>query len=323
VDGHAARARVTTNPSADLHAPYRALEAISAARPHSSNPTTTSRSEGRPVVRSPEQLRLHPALKKIGWIGVICEINEAVRPTNLSVTEPILITTCGIILAGIGRWRSALLNDPQEINCIEYSFNEEEALQFIICHHQPQRGWNAFIRIRLALTLEPYFQQRARENMGAGGKCKGLANLPEAQHIDVRQEIARVAGPGACARNVSNVKMILQFAHPKLIDALTDGRLRISRAVSLCKLPKVEQLEQFIRYSEERAITKVIRQSIARPKDEKIRPGIVALLKTIQRQETRLPGSVAIRFSRDDRTVILIVRDLSPASDTQEELELS
>jgi hypothetical protein len=117
--------------------------------------------------------------------------------------------------------------------------------------------------------------------------------------------------------------MILQFAHPRLIDALTDGRLRISRAVSLCKLPKVEQLEQFIRYSEERAITKVIRQSIARPKDEKIRPGIVALIKTIQRQETRLPGSVAIRFSRDDRTVILIVRDLSPASDTQEELELS
>ena len=26
--------------------------------------------------------------------------------------------------------------------------------------------------------------------MRAGGKYKGLANLPEAQHIDVRQEIA-------------------------------------------------------------------------------------------------------------------------------------
>jgi hypothetical protein len=323
VDGHAARARVTTNPSADLHAPDGALEAISAARPHSSNPTTTSRSEGRPVVRSPEQLRLHPALKKIGWIGVIGEINEAVRPTNLSITEPILITTCGIILAGIGRWRSALLNDPQGINCIEYSFNEEEALQFIICHHQPQRGWNAFIRIRLALTLEPYLQQKALENMRAGGRYKGWANLPEAQHIDVRKEIARVAGLGACARNVSNVKMILQLADPKLIDALTDGRLRISRAVSLCKLPKVEQVEEFIRYSEERATTKVIRRSIARRKDEKIRPDLVTLLDAIQRQETRQPGSVAIRFGRDERTVILVVRELSPASDSQKELELT
>jgi hypothetical protein len=117
--------------------------------------------------------------------------------------------------------------------------------------------------------------------------------------------------------------MILQFAHPRLIDALTDGRLRISRAVLLCKLPKVEQLEQFIRYSEERAITKVIRQSIARPKDEKIRPDLVALLETIQRQETRRPGSVAIRFGRDERTVILVVRDLLPAANSQKKLALT
>jgi hypothetical protein len=300
-----------------------AADVISSVPPQSFNPTAMSRWEWCPVVRSPEQLRPHRALEELGWTGAIDEFNNVVRLKNQSVPEAILITTNGTILAGFGLWRLAMLEGREEINCIEYPLGDDEALQFTISHHRPRQGWNAFIRIRLALTLEPYFQQRARENMGAGGKCKGLANLPEAQHIDVRQEIARVAGPGACARNVSNVKMILQFAHPKLIDALTDGRLRISRAVSLCKLPKVEQLEQFIRYSEERAITKVIRQSIARPKDEKIRPGIVALIKTIQRQETRLPGSVAIRFSRDDCTVILIVRDLSPASDTQEELELS
>ena len=286
------------------------------------NPTAMSPLEGRAVVRCPQQLRPHPALDELGWSGVD-ELNNTARLKNQSAIEPILITTCGIILAGIGRWRSARLNGGQELNCIEYPLGDEEALQFIISQHQPQWGWNAFIRIRLALKLEPYFQQRARDNMRVGGKYKDLANLPEAQHIDVRQEIARSAGPGACARNVSNVKMILQFAHPRLIDALTDGRLRISRAVSLCMLPKVEQLEQFIRYSEERAITKVIRQSIARPKDEKIRPDLVALLETIQRQETRRPGSVAIRFGRDERTVILVVRDLLPAPKSQKKLALT
>ena len=74
------------------------------------NPTTPSRIEGRQVVRSPQQLRSHPALDRLGWSGGIREFNEAARLTNLSVTEPILITTNGIILAGFGRWRSALLD---------------------------------------------------------------------------------------------------------------------------------------------------------------------------------------------------------------------
>jgi hypothetical protein len=281
-----------------------------------------SRLEGRPVVRSPGQLRLHRALKELGWNGIIKDLNDAARQKNLAVTTPILITTDGTILAGFGHWRLETLEGRQEINCIEYPLGEVEALQFIISYHQPQRGWNAFIRIRLALKLEPYFQQRASDNMYAGGKYKGLANLPEAQHIDVRQEIARVVGPGGCARNVSNVKTILQSAHPRLIDALTDGRLHINPAVSWCKLPKAEQLEQFIRYSEKRAITKVIRQSIARPKDEKIRHDVVTLLETIMRQEMQQPGSVAIRFGRNDRMVIVIVRNLSCDPDPQEQLAL-
>src|ERR1700722_19340139 len=107
VDGHAAQARGTTSLSTDLSAPYRAVEPISAARLRSSNLTTTSRLEGRPIVCSPERLRLHPALEESGWVGVIGELNEVVRSTNLSVTEPILITTSGIILAGLGRWQSA------------------------------------------------------------------------------------------------------------------------------------------------------------------------------------------------------------------------
>ncbi len=298
-----------------------AVEVISAVPPQSFNPTAMSRLEGRPVVRFPEQLRLHRALEELGWTGVIDEFNDAARLTNPSVTEPILITTNGTILAGFGRWRLAVFDGRHEIHCIEYPLSEDEALQFILTHHQTRRGWNAFVRIRLALTLEPYFQQRALDNMRAGGKYKGWANLPEAQHIEVRQEIARAAGVGA--RNVSNVKTILQTAHPRLKEALRDGTLTINRAMQFCKLPRAEQLEQFIRHSEERETNKVIRQSIARPKEEKTSPDVAAVLDALQQQEARQPGSVAVRVGRHKRTVILIGQDLFAGPHSQKELKLT
>jgi hypothetical protein len=283
--------------------------------------TTMSRSQWRPVVRSPGQLRLHPAMKELGWTGVIDELNDAAGPRNPSVTEPILITTSGIILAGIGRWRSAVFDDGNEISCIEYPLSENEALQFIISHHQPERGWNAFMRIRLALKLEPYLQNKARENMRAGGKYKGSANLPEGQRIDVREEIARIARVGI--RNVSNIKMILQVAHPRLIEALQDGTVTINLAMQFCKLHRAEQLEQFVRYSEERATNKVIRRSIIPPKEEKISPDVVTILDALQHQEARHPGSVAVRIGRHKRTVVLIGQDLFVQPHSQKELKLT
>jgi hypothetical protein len=298
-----------------------AQEVISAVPPQSFNPTAMSRVEGHPVVRIPEQLRLHRALEELDWTGGIDEFNDAARLRNQSAPGPILVTTNGTILAGFGRWRLMVFEGRHEIHCIEYSLSEEESLQFIISHHQPRRGWNAFIRIRLALKLEPYFQQRALDNMRAGGKYKGLANLPEAQQIDVRQEIARVAGVGA--RNVSNVRTILQIAHPRLIEALRDGTLTINRAIQFCKLPWAEQLEQFIRYSEERATNKVIRRSIARPKEENISPDVVTVLNALQQREGRQPGSVEVRVGRQQRTVVLIGQDLLTGPHSERELKLT
>lgn len=283
------------------------------------NPTAMSRLEGRPVVRSPEQLRLHRALEELGWTGEIDEFDDDARLKDQSVPVPILITTNGTILAGFGHWRSAFFDDRHEINCIEYPLSEEEALQFIISHHQPHRAWNAYIRIRLALKLEPYFQQRARDNMRAGGKYKGWANLPEVQHMNVRQEIARAAGVGS--RNVSNVKTILEVAHPRLIEALRDDTLTINRAVQFCKLPRPEQLEPFIRYSEERATNKVIRRAIPQPKETKASLDVVAVLNALQHQEARKPRSVAVRVGRHKRTVVLVGQELFAGLHSQKELQ--
>jgi hypothetical protein len=148
-----------------------------------------------------------------------------------------------------------------------------------------------------------------------------LANFPEANHINVREEIACAAGVGD--RNVSNVRTILERAHPSLIQALQEGTLSINRAIQFCKLPRAEQLEQFIRYSEERATNKVIRRSIARPKEEKTSLDVIAVLDALQHQEARQPGSVAVRVGRHKRTVVLIGQDLFGEPHSQKELTLT
>ena len=272
------------------------------------------------MVRHPQQLRLHRALEEFGWTGEIEEFNQAARLSHLSVNDPILITTSGTILSGFGRWQSAVFNGLVEINCIEYPINEDESLQFILTHHQNRSGWNDFVRICLALTLETTLQQKALENMRAGGKLKGLANLPEADRIDVRKEIARAAGVGE--RNVSNARTILQRAHPILVGALKEGAMSINRAHQLCKLPKAEQLEQLVSYSEERATNKVIRRSIPQQEEKKASLDVPAVLDLILRQEARQPGSVAVRVGRHKRTVVLIGDDLSSRLPSQCELKL-
>ena len=296
-------------------------EVVSLVLPRSLNPTTTSRLEGRPVLRVPGQLRLHPALEALGWSGALDEFNDAARLKDQSVLMPVLVTTNGTILAGFGPWRAAVFDGKHEIDCIEYPIREDESLRFTLAYHQTRCGWNAFVRIRLALALETNLQQKALDNMCAGGRYKGSANLPEAQHIDVREEIARIAG--VCPRYVSNVKSILEVAHPRLIGALRDNTLTINRAIQFCKLPPAEQLEQFIRYSEERATNKVIRRTIPQPKEEKASLDVVSVLDALQHLEGRQPGSVAVRVGRHKRTVVLIGQDLITGPPSQKELKLT
>ena len=108
-------------------------------------------------------------------------------------------------------------------------------------------------------------RQQALENMRARGKVQKIWQIcRKLGTLTVRQEIASTAGVGA--RNVGNVMTILKNAHPRLITVLLNGTLSINGAMRLCKLPRAEQLEPFIRQSEDREINKVIRRSVSRPK---------------------------------------------------------
>ena len=151
--------------------------------------------EGVHVSRLPGQLRPHRVLDEIGWTD-LDELNEAARRKLQSVREPILITKNETILCGLGSWQLALFEGRQQIPCIQYDIDENESLQFILAIHRTRRRWNSFVAIRLALKLEPYFQQKAVENMRAGGRYKGSTNLSKADRIEVRQEVANAAGSG-------------------------------------------------------------------------------------------------------------------------------
>ena len=141
--------------------------------------------------------------------------------------------------------------------------------------------------------------------MRTGGKYKGLADLPKAQHIDVRHELARAAGVGG--RNVSKVKAILKTAHPTTITALRNGRLSINRAAELSKLGKTQQLAALTQDCCDRLCNMPIRETLqvsTKPLDA------AALLGLLQQQEAREPGSVVVKVSKSARTTILIGQDV-------------
>ena len=286
-------------------------------------PPDATKLDVRPVTLLPKQLRLHPAFEQVTGTSTIDDLNYAGLVKNEATANqaiPVLISKQGIILDGIGRWRIALLEGTPEIHCIEYEVGEDEALSFILSRHRARRQWNRFVLIRLALTLEPALQERALRNMQAGGRFKGSAKLPDAQHIDVREKIGNLAG--VSAHYVSDVKAILPAAHSKLIEALTSGTLSIPRALRLIKYPKPEQLLRFAQEFEERSIDKVIRKCVRTSDRAEAQPDVIGILQALLELEMESPGSVRLKHLRGASAKCFVVQDLS-TSGLQTELKLA
>jgi hypothetical protein len=271
-------------------------------------PKSASSTTARPAIRHPQELRLHQALSDLNLVTPIEELDRAARLNDPVLSDTVLITTTGIVLDGVGLWRLAFLEGRTELHCIEYAITDEESLQFILNRRTSRKGWNSFIRIRLALTLEAHFQQQAIQNMRTGGRHKGLADLPEAQCIDVRQRIAEAAGVGA--RNVSKVKSILDTGHPLLVAAVTNDLLTINAAMRFCTLPKVEQPNRLARHLEDRETGKIIRRSVRRSAAAHTCIDVITVLDKLQYEETSRPGTVVVRISQLKNTVVLLGQDL-------------
>ena len=126
------------------------------------------------------------------------------------------------MIEGYVRLELARRSGQTQIDCLECDLNEDDALRYLLARHQQFQFLNAFVRICMALDLEPSLQKAAQSNQRLGGKTKASSKLTEAEHIDVRSDIAQIAC--ASAGNVSKVKQLLRLAEPPVLEALHDGK---------------------------------------------------------------------------------------------------
>jgi hypothetical protein len=277
------------------------------------NATTATWVQAENVQRSPQSLNIHPALQAMSGLTLMPEADNWEQLSK----EPIFITSTGLVLAGFGRFQIALAQNEAELTCVQIELSLDDALIFILRHHQPRRGWNAFIRIRVALNLESGLKERALENMRAGGRFKGSPNLAKADHLEVRREIGRLAGSGKA--NVDKVKTILARAHPNIIAAIENGVVTIHKAWKWCSFPKQVQQDSFDRHEEEQNKRKVLREF--RRSGSRVISDPKAFIAAIEDRETENPGSIIFRASGGRKHTLVLLGDdvLLPRLDPQSE----
>ncbi|MEP6756772.1 MAG: hypothetical protein ABJA67_14805, partial [Chthonomonadales bacterium] len=157
-----------------------------------------------------DHLRAHPDFAKHCPGYSTAEISVLANRGESAYDNPPIITQDGYVVEGYVLWQLAKLQKRPTISCIVWQMNREEALLSIIDRNRSSKGLNDFVRILLALELEPWFRERAKLNQRIGGREKGSSQLTEAYRVDVRQKIALAAGVSVA--NVSKVKHILEDA---------------------------------------------------------------------------------------------------------------
>ena len=175
--------------------------------------------------------------------------------------DPIAITRDRLIIDGYARWELAKRTGRRTLECFEYDLSAEDALEELIRAHRPAGGLTDFVRIELALDLEPYFREKAFRNQQSGGKDKGTSKLTIADRVDTRREVARVAGV-SCG-NVRKVKQILMHACSILLQAVRTEEVSINRAEQWSYEPEKEQRERLRLFRIERGIKRKARTLVA------------------------------------------------------------
>jgi hypothetical protein len=183
-------------------------------------------------------LKPHPSWLRHNVSVSSMELNQQ-SESDCSRFNPILITRDMFVIEGYARLELAKHSGQVQIDCLECDLSEADALRLLLARHQRFQFLNAFIRICMALDLEPELQRAALFNQSTGGKNKDSSKLTEAERIDVRSEIARIAC--TCSGNVSKVKQLLHLADPQVLQALHDGELHIDRAWQWKNLSPAQQ----------------------------------------------------------------------------------
>jgi hypothetical protein len=217
--------------------------------------------DGRLVTRNLDQLSPHPSYARHGLSVQPFKLAALAELGELAFQHPIVITRDGLIMDGYARWELAKAKGRPTLLCLEYEFTVEQALEWLIQMHHSSHGFCAFIRIELALELEPYFQKKATLNQQAGAREKGSSKLTIAEKVNSRKEVARLAH--ASLGNVHKVKHILAQGCRSLQEAVRSEEISINLADMWSDSTEAEQQERLRVLRIERGIRKKARQLVA------------------------------------------------------------
>jgi hypothetical protein len=277
---------------------------------------------GRFVTYRPDELRVYPSYIRHNLAVHACQLSAVAELGDLVFREPLLITHDHIILDGIARWTLARLRGQPTLTCIEYVMTEADALQYIVQRHRRSDGLNDFIRICLALELEPSLKAKGRTKQQAGSENRGSSNLTEGGRLNVRKEIARIAG--VSVGNVTKVKQLTMTAHSDIIKALRDKELSIHRAWLLSKFSPEEQRDKLWLNQSERGVGKTIRHLLAPhlPKSSPFVAKLDDLIELVSALQLGELGSVRVVSINVPGKAIFVTEELFRTLEAQKELAL-
>jgi hypothetical protein len=96
----------------------------------------------------------------------------------------------------------------------------------------------------------------------------------------------------------------------------SDTANRVPEPLRICTLSRAQQLEQFTNYCVELATVKINHHSIRRLRKGTGASDPLAVLQILRRREVHDPGSVVLRKTRLQKTVILLGQDLLANQDS-------
>lgn len=206
-------------------------------------------------------LRAHPSFARHNLSVDPRKLAALAQRGDQAFIDPITITHERIVIDGYARWELAKRRGRTTLACFEYELRLEDALEELIRTHCACFGLTDFVRIELALDLEPHFQERALINQQAGGKGKGLSKLTIAERVNTRREVARLAG--VSSGNVRKAKNILANACAALLEAARTDEVSINLADRWCVEGEAQQREYLRLMRIERGIKRKARNYVA------------------------------------------------------------
>ena len=275
---------------------------------------------GQLTTRRVDQLHPHPVCVRYGLAVPASQLSALADLGDLAFREPLVITPAGTILDGRARWELARLQGRVSLSCLQYQLTEAESLHWLIQRHRRSNGLNDFIRILLALELEPWFREKALAHQRSGGHAKGSSILTEAERLDVRKEIARIAV--VSAGNVTKVKQLIPTANPDVINALRNTEISIHRAWSWRRMSPSEQTQKLLERQSTKHLRRTIRQMVSQHRSRKssIPVDVNDLIDLVSAIRSGKFGAVEVVPVKGAANIVFVGEGLLRAHKTQKEL---